>query len=102
MIASLLCVVRRAFSRCALPGILLTLALGARATPLKHDVPVRAWMILSDSEQGAKDVIGAAPATASIKTAPGGRTSAFDGDRIYLNVQEGPGQSAEVRCYAVR
>src|SRR5581483_11836682 len=31
-------------------------------TPLAHDVPVRAWMILSDSEQGAREVIAAAPA----------------------------------------
>lgn len=37
----------------------------------------------------------------AVKTAPGGRTSAFDGDTIYLNVQSSAKQAAEVRCYTV-
>src|SRR4051794_30079049 len=48
----------------ALASCALALALVANlsATPLAHNVPIRAWMILSDSEQGAKEVIAAAPA----------------------------------------
>ena len=39
---------------------------------------------------------------AAVPTAAGGRTSAFDGDTIYLNVQSGAGQAPEVRCYAAK
>lgn len=38
----------------------------------------------------------------SVKTAPLGRTCAFDGDRIYLSVQDSKGQPAEVRIYRVQ
>jgi DNA-binding beta-propeller fold protein YncE len=38
----------------------------------------------------------------SVKTAPLGRTCAFDGDNIYLSVQDSPGQTAEIRCYRVK
>jgi DNA-binding beta-propeller fold protein YncE len=38
----------------------------------------------------------------SVKTAPLGRTCAFDGDTIYLSVQDSPGQPAEIRCYEVK
>ena len=38
----------------------------------------------------------------SVKTAPLGRTCAFDGDRIYLSVQDSKGQPAEIRVYQIK
>jgi len=38
----------------------------------------------------------------TVKTAPLGRTCAFDGDRIYLSVQDSKGHPAEIRCYQVQ
>ena len=37
----------------------------------------------------------------SVKTAPLGRTCAFDGNRIFLSVQDSKGQPAEIRVYEV-
>jgi len=54
------------FARPNLLGLGATLlaltASALHATPLPHNVPVRAWSILSDSEKGAQEVIAAAPA----------------------------------------
>ncbi|MDB6169057.1 MAG: hypothetical protein JWM88_1921 [Verrucomicrobia bacterium] len=38
----------------------------------------------------------------SVKTAPLGRTCSFDGDRIYLSVQDSKDQPAEIRVYKVQ